>query len=329
MKISNNFISRNSISFTSYKRVNPKTNLSVSTSFYHDYPALQKAVDIIEKDFPNGTDILIYAGSNGEEAISVDSMLNHPERYHISSIDPFKEAIDFAKRSCFGIHKLDDDSFIIDTIQKDTTPEQLRLKARFYNSFEEIQKPEKALNNVNSGSLYDISFPGLEMQKYFKLKPEVKNRIQFIQGDIRNINSFPVKSQNGKAGAVFFRNAIYHLTQNDLTGVFKYGDKPNININKYAVIKNLIDNVYNKLDIGGIFVMGHHTQEHFFIADKYTPPEQSVLIDKQRGIRLTTAPLPIKALLENGKFEPVFEEAITDLSGLKKINLPTIWKKIK
>ncbi len=328
MKITNNFIYRNSPSFTSYNKLNPKTNLSVSTSFYHDFPALQKAVDIIEKNFPNGTDILIYAGSNGEEAISVDSMLKYPEKYNISSIDPFKEAIDYANRAYYGVHALDDDGFLINTMGKTLTPEQLWLRSNFYKNVEKIPKPKQNLNNMQD-EIFNINFPGLEIQSYYKLKPEVKQRIKFVRGDIRNINSFPVQTENGKVGAVFFRNALYHLTKNDLTGILKYGDKPNMNINKTEILKNLAKDINNKLDIGGIFVMGNHTQEHFYIADKYTPIENTVLFDAKRNIRLMTFPPHIKAFLELGNFEPVFEEAIRDFSGQTSLTLPIIWKKIK
>ena len=328
MRITNNFIYRNTPSFTSYNKLNPKTNLSVSTSFYHDYPALQKAVDIIEKEFPHGTDILIYAGSNGEEAISVDSMLKHPEKYHISSIDPFKEAIDYANRAYYGVHALDDDGFLINTMGNPLTPEQYELRSKFYKNVDEIPRPKKDLNNLQD-EIFKINMPGIEMEKYYKLKPDVKQRIKFVRGDIRNIKSFPVQTENGKVGAVFFRNALYHLTQNDLTGILKCGDKPNMNINKTEILKNLARDIDNKLDIGGIFVMGNHTQEHFYIADGYTPPENSVLFDAKRNIRLMTFPPHVKAFLDLGNFEPVFEEAIRDFTGQTSLTLPIIWKKIK
>lgn len=328
MKISNNYIYTKAPSFTSYNKLNPKTNLSVSTSFYHDTPTLQKAVSLIEENFPNGTDILVYAGSNGEEAISVDSMLKSPEKYNISSIDPFKEAIDYANRGYYSVHLMDNDGFLINPTLKDVTREQKKLRKNFYNNLEEIQKPKIDLNNMQD-SIFKIQWPGIETEKFFCLRSQPRKRINFVQGDIKDIKTFPTKTQNGKVGAVFFRNALYHITKNDLTGILKYGDAPDMDINKAKILKDLVKNINDKLEIGGIFVLGNHTQEHFYIADKYTSQKNSVVLDAKRNIKLMTYPPHIKALFDIGTFEPVFKEEIKNIYGTASISLPLIWKKIK
>ena len=75
MKI-NSIIHTNSyINFKSYNMIDNDTRNSLSTNFYHDSEVLEKSVEIIEKEFPNGTNILVYAGSNGEEALSVKFIL--------------------------------------------------------------------------------------------------------------------------------------------------------------------------------------------------------------------------------------------------------------
>ena len=109
------------------------------------------------------------------------------------------------------------------------------------------------------------------------------------------------KSKQNKVGAIFFRNAIYQITGNDLNGILKYGDNPNIDLNKSNIIQKLIEKVYQKLEIGGIFVLGDHTQEHIFIADKYTRVEDTILYNKNRNIRLMLESPVLSAFKKNGK----------------------------
>lgn len=321
--ITNNIQTKHNISFCSYNKLNPNTKLSVSTSFYHDYETLQKSVELIENNFVNGADILVYAGSNGEEAISIYSMLHNPERYNIYSIDVFKDAIDYAKRGIYAVNLMDEDSFLTETKPVDAVHN--KLKDNFYRIFDKIEKPLKPLNNMED-VIYTISFDGIDNQKYFKLKPEVKNQINFLQGDIRDINTFKTKSNS--VGAVFFRNALYHLTNNDLTGVFRYGDMPDMKINRKQILKEVFGAIYKKLSTNGIFIMGDHTQEHFYLADGHTPIEKSVLMDEKRGIRIMSEPPHWKALLEIGNFIPKFSKEINRM-GKRGVNIPLIWSKIR
>ena len=75
MKINSAMHSHSNINFKSYNMIDNNTGNSISTNFYHDSEVLQKAVKIIEKEFPKGTNILVYAGSNGEEALSINTLL--------------------------------------------------------------------------------------------------------------------------------------------------------------------------------------------------------------------------------------------------------------
>ena len=81
MKVNPNTKKYYHTTFTSYNKIDKNTGFSTSSSFYHDFPVLQKATKIIEKEFPDGTDIFIYAGSNGEEALSVNTLLNKHTKY--------------------------------------------------------------------------------------------------------------------------------------------------------------------------------------------------------------------------------------------------------
>lgn len=312
-----------SANFKSYNKLDSKTGLSASTSFYHDFPVLKKSAEIIEKEFPNGTDILIYAGSNGEEALSTASLLKDPKKYNIFSIDIFKEAVDFAKRGIYGIHPLAEDGFLIN---KNKTNGEKYLTSVFYKNFKETKQPKESLDNLTD-MIFSLRLGSEELfpQKYFSPQDSIKRNVHFIEGDIRDISA--LQTPYKKAGAIFFRNALYHITQNDLTGVMKYGDSPNLTLNKQQVLDDLVKRVYDKLDIGGIFVLGSHLQEHLYIADKSVPQDKTVIADRARNIRYMSYPPHIMALNKIGGFKPLFE---AEIKGIRNsIKLPLIWQKVK
>lgn len=316
MKITSNYRNAYNINFQSYNKLNPKTGMSASTSFYHDLPTLKKAVEIIENNFPKGADILVYAGSNGEEAISIYSLLKNPEKYSIYSIDPFKEAIDYANRGVYSILRLAEDGFLIN----ENYDSEDQLKDCFLKYMQEIEKPPYNLNNYTD-TIYRIRCSGYVMEKFFSMKQQVKEGIKFLEGDIKDIESF----KNDKpVGGIFFRNALYHLTDNNLIGVLQYGEKPNIDVNRRAILKDLINKIDKKLAPNGIFVMGNHTQEHLYLADNHTPFYKRATM---QGIKFMTSPPHIKALIKNGHFKSCFEQDVQVLGN--KIIMPLIWQKIK
>ena len=312
--------------FTSYNKRSSKTGLSVSTSFYLDFPVLRKAVKIIEERFPSGADILVYAGSNGEEAYSINTLLKNPSRYKINSIDICKESIEYANRGVYGIHPLADDGFLIK--EDKTNADAPFLKKIFYKYFSEINKPDYNIDNL-SDVIYNIRLGNEDLfpQKFFVPNAGIKQNIRFLEGDIRDISDFSLDSKQGKAGAVFFRNALYQLTKNDLRGVMEYGDMPDLIFNKEECLADLIDKVYNKLSIGGIFVMGSHLQEHLYIADKSVPDSKTIVTDAARNIRYMAYPPHIKVLNKNGRFKPLFDYLIQGFG--QNLKLPLIWQKIK
>ena len=311
------------INFKSYNMIDNDTGNSLSTNFYHDSEVLQKSVKIIEKEFPDGTDILVYAGSNGEEALSLNTLLNNRQKYKIYSIDKSSKAIDFAHNGIYAIHPLAEDGFLVNHNSENN--KQL-LRQIFYKNFIETSKPANPVNNIYD-PIYTIRFDNIELypQRFFIPKKSCKENISFIKGDIRDIEQL---NKYNKAGAIFFRNAIYQLTDNDLNGVFKFGDKPNFETDKRKVINELIEKIYNKLETNGIFVLGNHLQEHLYIADKTIPLEDTVLVDKIRNIRFMKNHPIIEALNKNGKFKPLFEFLIPGL-GNNTLQIPLIWQKIK
>ncbi len=322
MKINSAMHSHSSINFKSYNMIDNNTGNSISTNFYHDTEVLQKAVKIIEKEFPRGTNILVYAGSNGEEALSINTLLDKRFKYNIYSIDKSSKAIDFAHKGIYAIHPLADDGFLLNLNSEENKQFLCRI---FHKNFQET-KPSFPINNL-SDPIYTIRFDNVDLypQRYFIPKESFKENVSFIKDDIKDIESF---NNHQKAGAIFFRNAIYQLTDNNLSGVFKLGDRPNLATNKRKIILELIDKIYNKLEMKGVFILGNHLQEHLYIADRTIPLEDTVLVDDARNIRFMKTHPVIEALKKNGRFKPLFEFLIPGL-GNNTLKLPLIWQKIK
>jgi hypothetical protein len=328
MRISSINKSAKYINFTSYNKIDEKTGLSTSTSFYLHYPVLQKAANIINETFPQGTNIMVYAGSNGEEALSLNTLLRNKNNYQIYSIDPCSVAIDYAKRGIYGVHPQMSDGFLIND-SKDKKEEQLSKK--FHKHFTEISKPKERIDNVTD-SVYCMSYGGVEIfpQRYFVPKASLNNNVHFIKGDINDIENFKLDSQDEKAGAIFFRNAFYHVIKNDLNGVINYGEEPNLDLNKRQVLDELInDKIYNKLALGGILVLGNHLQEHLFLADKSMSEDDTIPFNSARNLRLSKSHLILDALNKHGNFKPVYKGIVTGFSKEATTKLPLIWQKIK
>ena len=324
MKVNPNTKKYYHTTFTSYNKIDKNTGFSTSSSFYHDFPVLQKATKIIEKEFPDGTDIFIYAGSNGEEALSVNTLLNKHTKYKIYSLDISKEAVDFANNKIFAIHPLAEDGFLLN---QNNYGYKKVLSTIFHKNFTEIKKPQTSIDNVTD-FIYTITFGDVNLypQRYFvPNKPFIKN-INFLIGDINDIDMLNKKES---AGAIFFRNAVYQITKNDLTGVLQYGDSPNIEINRKRIIQELIKKVYNTLKINGIFVLGNHLQEHLYIADKSIPLNETIPVHEARNLRFMKKHPLIEILTMNGKFKPLYESVIQGLSKNNSLKIPLIWQKIK
>lgn len=323
MKINSVKHTYSSINFKSYNMIDNNTGNSISTNFYHDSEVLQKAVKIIENEFPKGTNILVYAGSNGEEALSINTLFDKRFKYNIYSLDKSSKAIDFARKGIYAIHPLAEDGFLVNHNSENN---KQFLSKIFHTNFIETDKPSFPVNNV-SDPIYTIRFDNIDLypQRYFIPKESFKENVSFIKEDIKDIEAF---NNHQKAGAIFFRNAIYQLTDNNLSGVFEHGDRPNLETNKRKIIQELVDKIYNKLEMNGIFILGNHLQEHLYIADRTIPLEDTVLVDDARNIRFMKTHPVIEALKKNGRFKPLFEFLIPGL-GNNTLKLPLIWQKIK
>ena len=76
LRTQNNLRANYMISFKSLKATSEREYMHLGTSFYRDFDTLAKASLYLKEKFPEGTDIMEFAASNGEEAISLHSLIN-------------------------------------------------------------------------------------------------------------------------------------------------------------------------------------------------------------------------------------------------------------
>ncbi len=278
------------ISFNGLMRMSAGSK-PIDSSFFRDYDALIKTTETLKENFPNGAQILDYACSDGEEAISLYALLgDERDKFKITGVDLNEDAIELANNGIYSVFGNYLDTFLMPGAQK--TQKEEELSKMFNGIMEPTEKPDEKLN-TSPNFLMSIMQAKPEFQKeiFFKLNDDVKNNLEFKTGDIYKLNE-----ENGdkKAGAIFFRNAFYHLLENfDGENIFK-GDTHNAALNelgedsfseeeiqemkmfikkddktleeKQKIADEIIDKVYEKLETGGVFVLGDALNDNIFIA---------------------------------------------------------------
>lgn len=308
------------VNFSGLKASSETPYKHLGTCFYRDLPTLSTATEIIKDIFPEGTDILDFAASNGEEAISLHTMLNDKNNvnYPIHCYDISDKAIKLANSNIHTVFSVTPDKFLITE-----SPNKLyrNTSEKFHELMEETNKPDFEINDADFNELvqdYKV--------KYYKVKDEYWNNFKFEKGDIQNLSDIMPQKQ---VGAIFFRNAFYHLTNNHIfENVFEYNVLQKIhNTNRDEVIEEVVSKVYDKLLPGGIFVLGNDEKEHIYQADKFTPIEEFYFDDiTDEYIRLKS-PLE-KALLKDGRFKPV-GSSICMTSTMNSFEVNTVWQKVE
>lgn len=312
------------VSFTSLKQTADNENLFIDTAFYRDFPTLTGFAGLLRDEFPDGTDIMDFACSNGEEAISLYSLINDKNdvKYKIYCYDTSDKALDFAKNNIYSVNSESLDYFLINNCKNNKTAED--LKKRFYVMMQEIEPPEFRLHD-EAFLEYSKSF-NVFNEKYFKVKDEYKHNFKFKKGDIRDILNIQPDKQ---VGAIFFRNALYHLTNNHPFG--NIYDRETLDkiwfTNKEEVLQNFADNVYEKLLPGGFLVLGNDIKEHLYQADKFTPKDEIYFDASTKEYIRLKSPL-VKALKKDGKFKPVLSSKCYS-SEAGDFTVYTIWQKNK
>lgn len=319
--------------------VDSRTGMPIDSWFYRDTKTLKSAVTEIKTTFPSGAEIWDFACSNGEETISVKSLLED-SKYKIIGYDSSTSALMLANKGIYTVFSNWYDSFLL----PNNEPEGFEkvLKNKFYQIMEETFPSEIERYINNKSTYFDIKkFYRDFIEKYFRINPERRDEIDIRRGNINLIDNY--RNQD-KVGAIFFRNALYQMTGNDLNETIdqkKYFAHFPVN-NKREIIENFVDKIHSKLETGGVFVIGDHIKDHLFLADKNLPDCEVILFkdtpffDAGNRKHLYEANLklfkesPLKKALEKGKrFIPIgFSKTWLDYGG-SKLDVATVWKKVR
>ena len=297
--VSSEFYRANAVPFCSLKlKASDKDNDFCDTSFYRDLYTLLNATRILNETFPEGADIMDFACSNGEEAISIHSLINDKNKgnYKLYCYDKSPKAIDLAKKGVHTVYRPGSpDSFILNKYQSnDVYDDVIRC---FNEIMEETKRPNHEINDPDF-IRFIMGTPYFKI-KYYKVRDEYKDNFKFEVGNIFNINKLGPQ----KVGAVFFRNAIYIPTDN--YGVDEFGSfVREKSVNKRKVVNTIVDKVYDKLLPGGIFVVGENEKEHIYLAGKHAKEEEKIYI-KDYDCYIYKNMLLENALLKDGRFKPV------------------------
>lgn len=318
---------KNNTIFKSLKLKNDKNNYS-DTSFYRDPRTLMDTTEHLQKEFPQGCDILDFAGSNGEEAISLYTFLNKDSqnKYKIYSYDTSKKAIDLAKKGVYTIFRpMSFDQFLmsdfeLNTLSVETQQYTKDIIKKFSKVMEMTTKPKHTINDPDFED-YIKTHSGHKFE-YYKIKDEFKKNFDFEVGDIKDIENL---AQGKKVGAVLFRNAMYIETDN--FGANQFDFNANYEINKKGVIEKLVSKVHKILEPNGVFVLGNIEKDHIYIADNSAKEDEKFFLNEFFIEIFKESPL-WQALSKDNRFEIIGYSTVAQACIMDKIDIvPTIWRK--
>ena len=316
-------VNKDKVNFTSLMLNSEYEHLYLDTFFYRDLSTLKSFVVNMSKKFPNGAIIMDFACSNGEEAISIYSLLNNREKYKIFGYDISDIALEYAKRNNYFIPAdCYPDAFLLKNESADEEKFNF-IKQRFYEVMEEVKHPKVELRDRICEALGGVK--SKLAAKCFKIKDKDFDNFSFAKGNILNIQNILPEQ---KAGAVFFRNALYHITNNHPFD-FYVGEsmfQKTYETNKSKVLEDFASKIWEKLDTGGFLVLGNSSKDHIYQADKYTPSDNLYFSNNMKDVFYKNSPL-IAALEKDGKFKPIFK-SLCDTVSHCRFEVYTIWQKV-
>lgn len=307
--------------FTSLKYKEGENNFC-DTHFFRDYETLDKTAHLLKKYFPKGTDILDFASSNGEEAISLHAILDDSKRkrYKIFCFDKSKNIIDIAKKGVYTVYTgPSQDGYLL--IKNPHDRQLKKIITSFNNLMEETVKPDYQINDEQFINFITQMYEDDFRMKHYKIRDEYKNNFEFNVGDINDIEKLYPEKQ---AGAILFRNAFYIPTHN--LALNEFDTKIRTGINKQEIIDNIVDKVYEKLQPGGLFIMGDNEKDHVFLADENLTDAETMFIPSYLATIYKYPPV-YKALTRDNRFKPVHEKTIDCAIG--RMQIFTVWQKNK
>ena len=228
------------VTFTSLKLKNGENDYS-DTCFYRDLKTLSSAAIILRETFPQGTEIMDFACSNGEEAISLYSFLNDQthNNYKIHCYDKSERAIELGRKGVYTIFKPKSfDHFLLPDYKEKNTPGEVKkllknIKYHFYKIMKITPEPDYEINDPEFTEFLKES-PDFKI-KYYELRKQFKDKFKFNVGDIKDIDKIEPEKQ---VGAILFRNAMYIETGNLAVNQFSLNE--DLNINKKEIIWKIL-----------------------------------------------------------------------------------------
>jgi hypothetical protein len=210
------------------------------TAMFRERQTDEYIVKYILNKFKNKPDINIIVGgcSTGEEAVTLSMMTRNIKGVNILGFDISEDSIQKAKSRKFmferpkkqstrdycnevGFSFLKDEYLVFDTPENITNTE--RENKQLFDEY--FVQSDKGTNGKSKGFLKkcsdwlfsqiftDLSYHMSEESKCFALKEGKATNCDFIQGDIMHIDRI---AKDKKADIITFRNALYHLTTDDV-----------------------------------------------------------------------------------------------------------------
>ena len=336
----------NNLSFGGVLHIDRSTNNINDSWFFRDIDTLEAASEHLRTVFPEGANVLVYASSTGEENISLKALLPD-SKYKVIGYDNSKEIVNLGKRGVYSLFSHWYDSFLLPNkayVLQDSgkgsapydTRKNISLREKFNRIMKEIPRAD-AFDNINNKTYYKkmkYSIPHF-VEKFYCIRDQFKSDIDLRLGNVLNVGD--VKTQR-PVGAVFFRNAVYHLCGNNIDEVLLFNHPKGHVCDKQLLFDNFVNALHKTIADDGIFVLGSSLKEHLFWADPTTPKDKKAFFlntnffNKNIDIHMNHAieQCYIKSPLEEAlskKFIPI-SYSFVESFGLK-VKVPTIWKKIR
>ena len=327
--------------FGSLLRFASRENCRMDSYFFRGTDALDVVIKELKDKFPNGGKIYDFACSDGEEAITLMAMLgkNDLQKYKINCYDVCLDAINLARKGVYSVFSGLGDDFLLDG---EALASKSDKKKKFFELFHSIMiptvAPKYSLSNTEKYFYVKSVIPDFK-EKYFTLKPAFKKLLNFEFGDIRALNNI---EPDEKVSAILFRNAFYHLYDNEIMKIFNGKKLDNYSCgekDKQKIVDSLIDKIHKKLEVGGTFTIGDYFSEHAFLANKFVAnsdkekfinmPFFSTRFEKFKNLFFMKKSPIVKALERDGRFIPIHSSPVTGYPLNKPFSGVTVWQKVK
>ena len=297
--------------------------LNNKTAFMRDFETLEFVRDYIVKTFPNGAKIDEFGCSTGQKPYSLLVLLddyNNDKKYKITGYD-FKEVFDSIEAPLFLVEdNVICESMLFPHFEGDKTISRAKAKDIRDKFFKYL--PECDYNTLKT--FEERHMHNMICQPWgVVVKPDekyTKGVINFVAGDINNINRFLMPSESN---AVIFQNALYHLMGSSKA----FGKIPAETLENLLILFRKINIVLSK---DGLFVLGNLPIDHIY-NDTMLEKCHYVYQNDER-IKVYDDSI-IHKLLHKSGFEPVYYDKIPEgLIYTKEstdIFLPAVWKKVR